>query len=108
MDILLTGDAESNVTSRLSLSRVEVLKVAHHGSADPGLADELRVLRPRFAVIEVGRHNVYGLPKAATVQALLASPGLTLYRTDENRRVVLETDGRGIAIRTQRGIGSSV
>ena len=64
VDILLTADAESDVTSRLPLRPVEVLKVAHHGSADPGLAAELRVLRPRFAMIEVGRQNVYGPPEA--------------------------------------------
>ena len=35
-DVLLTADAESPVTSRLRLGPVEVLKVAHHGSEDPG------------------------------------------------------------------------
>jgi competence protein ComEC len=85
---------------------VEVLKVAHHGSSDEGLADELRILKPRIAVIEVGRHNVYGLPKPGTLDALLRVPGLTLYRTDENRRVVLETDGRAISVRPLRGVGS--
>ena len=42
IDLLLTGDSESAVTRSLPLRRVEVLKVAHHGSSDPGLADELR------------------------------------------------------------------
>ena len=106
VDILFTADAESDVTSRLPLSRVEVLKVAHHGSADAGLAGELRVLRPRFAMIEVGRQNVYGLPNADTLHTLLASPGLKLFRTDENRRVVLESDGRDISVRVQRAVGS--
>ena len=105
-DILLTADAESNVTSRLPLSAVEVLKVAHHGSADPGLADELRTLRPRIAVIEVGKHNDYGHPRAETLATLLAFPGLTLYRTDENGRVTLESDGRTISVHAQRGVGS--
>ena len=35
--MLLTADAESNVTLPLDLGPVDVLKVAHHGSADPGL-----------------------------------------------------------------------
>ena len=106
LDILFTADAESDVTSRLPLSRVDVLKVAHHGSADPGLAAELRVLRPRFAVIEAGRDNLYGLPKPETLRTLLSVPGLTLFRTDENGRVVLESDGRKISVRRQRGVGS--
>ena len=38
LDFLLPADAESNVTLGLALPRVEILKVAHHGSADEGLA----------------------------------------------------------------------
>ena len=105
-DILLTADAESNVTAPLPLRAVEVLKVAHHGSTDPGLADELRVLRPRIAVIEVGKHNLYGFPRPDTLATLDALPGLTLYRTDENGRVVLESDGRAISVHAEHGVGS--
>ena len=105
-DILLTADAESNITSRLPLTAVEVLKVAHHGSVDSGLADELRVLRPRIAVIEVGVRNDYGHPRAETLATLRAFPGLSLYRTDENGRVTLESDGRTITVHAQRGVGS--
>ena len=53
--MLLTADAESNVTQPLDLEPVDVLKVAHHGSADPGLPALLERLRPRLAAIEVGR-----------------------------------------------------
>ena len=35
--MLLSADAESNITGALALEPVDVLKVAHHGSADPGL-----------------------------------------------------------------------
>jgi len=105
-DVLLTADAESNVTSALQLPPVEILKVAHHGSADPGLPDLLRHLRPRVAVIEVGAHNDYGHPRAETLAALAASPGLRLYRTDRNGRVVIESDGRSFSVRTGRGVGS--
>jgi len=102
MDVLLTADAESDVVARLPLRPVEVLKVAHHGSEDPGLADELRLLRPRVAVISVGRRNDYGHPRAETLAALEASPALDLYRTDERGRVVLESDGRTLSVRTER------
>jgi len=36
---LLTGDAESPVLEGLPLTRVDLLKVSHHGSADPGGGD---------------------------------------------------------------------
>ncbi len=100
-DLLLTGDAESTVTQRLPLRRVELLKVAHHGSADPGLAEALRVLRPRVALISVGRGNDYGHPRAETLALLRAAPGLALYRTDEDGSVVVESDGRELTVRTR-------
>jgi len=99
-DVLLTADAESDVTARLPLREVEVLKVAHHGSADPGLDDELRVLRPRIAVISCGRNNDYGHPRAETLAALAALPGIAVYRTDTDGRVVVESDGRILRVRT--------
>ena len=36
-DVFLSADAESDVTARLPLRAVEIMKVAHHGSEDPGL-----------------------------------------------------------------------
>jgi competence protein ComEC len=86
----------------LPLRQVEVLKVAHHGSADPGLAEELRVLRPSVAVISVGANNDYGHPRAETLAALRERSGLAVYRTDESGRVVLESEGRSVTIRTDR------
>ena len=62
-----TADAESDVLGGLDLGPVDVLKVSHHGSADPGLPALLERLRPRLAAIEVGRRNTYGHPAAATV-----------------------------------------
>ena len=102
VDALLTADAETDVTARLLSRRIEILKVAHHGSADPGLADELRELRPAVAVISCGRNNEYGHPTPSTLAALRDSPGLSLYRTDEDGRVVLESDGRRISVRSKR------
>ena len=90
------------MTARLLAHRIEILKVAHHGSADRGLADELRELRPAVAVISCGRDNEYGHPTPSTLAALRDSPGLSLYRTDEDGRVVLESDGRRISVRSER------
>jgi len=100
-DVLLPADAESDVTLRLRLGAFEVLKVAHHGSVDPGLDELLRVLRPKVAVISAGRNNDYGHPRPETLAALATVPGLALYRTDTHRRVVVESDGRRIRVRTE-------
>jgi len=97
-DALLTADAETEVTARLLSRRVEILKVAHHGSEDPGLAAELRELRPSIAVISCGDDNDYGHPRPETLAALGTVPGLRLLRTDLHGRVVVESDGRELSV----------
>ncbi len=74
-DVYLSADAESDVTSRLPLPDVEIMKVAHHGSEDPGLADELGTLRPEVAVISCGRHNEYGHPTPRDARRTRELPG---------------------------------
>jgi competence protein ComEC len=101
-DVFLSGDAESDVTARLPLRGIDIMKVAHHGSEDSGLASELETLHPRIAVISCGRDNDYGHPRPKTLAALAAAPGLAVYRTDEDGRVVVESDGRDLRVRTQR------
>jgi competence protein ComEC len=89
---LLTADAETDVTAPLQPSPVDVLKVAHHGSADPGLPALLARLHPRIAAIEVGRHNTYGHPAPSTLAALQhAVP--TIVRTDRDGTVRLHALG---------------
>jgi competence protein ComEC len=101
IDMLLTADAETNVTGRLRLPAVEILKVAHHGSADDGLPALLDRLRPRVAVISVGRGNDYGHPTPSTLAALAATEGLAVFRTDLDGSVVVESDGERISVRTE-------
>lgn len=100
IDALLTADAESDITGRLALPRVEILKVAHHGSSDDGLPALLERLRPRVAVISVGAGNDYGHPTPSTLAALADAPSLRLFRTDRDGTVSVESDGRGIGVRT--------
>jgi competence protein ComEC len=102
VDILLTADAETNVTLPLRPPPVEILKVAHHGSADPGLSALLALVRPEVAVISVGAANDYGHPAPSTIAALARTPGLELHRTDEDGRVTIESDGVRYAVREER------
>ena len=76
---LLTGDAEAPVERRLLerglLSRVDVLKVGHHGSESSTLPEALAVLQPAVALISCGADNEYGHPHAVTLEHLAALPG---------------------------------
>jgi competence protein ComEC len=90
--VLLTADAESDVLAGLDLGEpTEVLKVAHHGSADPGLPALLQRLRPAVAGIEVGAHNTYGHPAPSTLAALRGLPRVV--RTDRDGTVRLDRLG---------------
>jgi competence protein ComEC len=102
VDVLLTADAESPVTNRLAIPPVEILKVAHHGSADRGLQTLVERLQPRVAVISVGAHNDYGHPTPSTLAVLEHAEHLDLYRTDVDGTVIVESDGSSIQVRSDR------
>jgi competence protein ComEC len=102
VDVLLPADAESPVTLPLDPPPVEILKVAHHGSADDGLGELLARTRPRVAVVSTGLGNDYGHPAPSTVGVLERAPGLELFRTDLDGPVVVESDGRRLWVRSER------
>ncbi|MFC7989125.1 ComEC/Rec2 family competence protein [Streptomyces pilosus] len=96
--LLLLGDLEPPAQRALagsaaarSLAGVDVLKVAHHGSAhqDPGL---LRLADPRLALISTGRDNTYGHPAPGTVAALRAR-GARVLRTDRDGALAVTGGG---------------
>ncbi|HEX3173137.1 MAG TPA: ComEC/Rec2 family competence protein [Solirubrobacterales bacterium] len=97
--MLLTADAEAEATP-LDPGPLDVLKVAHHGSDDAGLAALLDRTRPRLAVISVGAGNPFGHPTAGTL-ATLAAHGVPILRTDRGGTVVLDVQGR--TVRVSRG-----
>ncbi|WP_329165836.1 ComEC/Rec2 family competence protein [Streptomyces sp. NBC_01267] len=100
LTLLLPGDLEPPAQEALlraypALPPVDVLKVAHHGSAyqDPGL---LRAVHPRLALISCGQDNPYGHPAPRTVAALRAG-GATVLRTDTDGSIAVT--GTGPALR---------
>jgi competence protein ComEC len=97
--MLLTADAESDVLAALDLHRVDVLKVSHHGSADPGLAGVLSRVRPALAVIEVGAHNPYGHPARSTLR-VLAGARVPVLRTDRDGTIRLDVAGATMRVRS--------
>ncbi len=98
LTILLLGDLEPPAQRGLfaahpELGGVDVLKVAHHGSAyqDPPL---IHRLAPRLALISCGADNPYGHPAPRTIAALRAQ-GARVLRTDTDGAIaILGTEAR--------------
>lgn len=93
---LLTGDleraAERAITERHTGLRSCLLKVAHHGSRWATQQTLLESVRPRWAVISVGRNNPFGHPSPEVVARLLRHGVLPLLTTDRGA-VTFATDG---------------
>ncbi|WP_258044819.1 ComEC/Rec2 family competence protein [Streptomyces sp. SM11] len=105
LTLLLLGDLEPLAQRELLRGReasgpVDVLKVAHHGSAfqDAGL---LHSVRPRLALISCGADNPYGHPSARTVGALRAA-GARVLRTDTDGPIAVTGAGKEL-----RAVGRS-
>ncbi|MFB7913356.1 ComEC/Rec2 family competence protein [Streptomyces sp. NPDC056061] len=96
LTLLLLGDLEPPAQQGLlrrypALPPVDVLKVAHHGSAhqDPAL---LRSVRPGLALVSAGKDNPYGHPAPRTLDALGAG-GARVLRTDKDGAIAVAGTG---------------
>jgi competence protein ComEC len=85
--LLFTADVEAEALMRMTrdapAAQAELVKVPHHGAASSLQREWLEGVKPRYAVISVGRHNPYGHPASGVLQAY-ADRGIAVYRTDRD------------------------
>lgn len=74
--------------------RADVLKVAHHGSKTSTTELFLRTVKPRAAIISVGRYNRYGHPSPEVLMRLRQQRAI-IWRTDENGAIRYVYDENG-------------
>jgi competence protein ComEC len=101
---LLTGDTEEGVDPVLGgrgLPRVDLLKVAHHGSRTATSGPFLDAVRPAFAFVSVGAGNDYGHPSTSTL-ARISARHARILRTDEAGTIVATFDGRAWTVAAGR------
>jgi beta-lactamase superfamily II metal-dependent hydrolase len=84
--VLLTGDAgmpaEEEILSRIGTpTRVDVLKVGHHGSRTSSGPDFVSAFAPRAALLSCGRRNRFHHPSPETLSTL-SRLGVPVFRTD--------------------------
>ena len=99
--MLFTGDIEE-VTENEIIEKYEesnklqtdVLKVAHHGSKTSTTPNFLELVKPKIALIGVGKNNTFGHPNEAVIKRL-QDIGAKIYRTDQMGEIILRVNGRG-------------
>ncbi len=94
---LLTGDIDASVENQLLArglpSKIDVLKVAHHGSRSSTSEAFLASTRPTLAIVSAGWANPFGHPHPSVTARLAAAKSLVL-RTDELGQIRILSDGR--------------
>jgi ComEC/Rec2-related protein len=103
--VLALGDLETDAQRSLAAAvdaaePVDVVKVAHHGSTKQHPALYAKV-RPRVALIGVGRGNDYGHPTSSTL-GMLEALGVRILRTDEQGDVAVIGPASRLAALTAR------
>ncbi len=111
-DALLTGDLSptsaldvESAFSSLSLSSklsVEYIKIPHHGSKNGLTQDLLELIKPKVAVISVGK-NAYGHPHKEILD-MLSAFSIKVFRTDQMGDVVFASDGKRFWVKNGGGL----
>ena len=86
--LLFTGDigksSEESILNYFDIGKVDILKVAHHGSKNSSLKAFIENVSPDYAIISCGKNNHYGHPSPETIETL-----------KENGCIIFETSKTG-------------
>lgn len=97
--MLFTGDIEKDAEKELVKEygkklKVDILKVAHHGSKTSSIEEFLKLAMPETALIGVGQRNTFGHPNEGVLQRL-KEINAKIYRTDLNGEITVTVDKKG-------------
>ena len=76
--MLFTGDIEEIAEQQIlreyrncaQIFNSTILKVAHHGSKTSSTQEFLEIVKPKFAIIGVGKNNLFGHPNQEVIKRL--------------------------------------
>ena len=88
---MFMGDAgiekEKDILDKYNLSKIDVLKVGHHGSKTSSNKEFINEINPKYSVISVGKNNRYGHPNKEVLDNLDNSK---IYRTDQDGSIMFK------------------
>jgi len=103
VSFVFTGDigreVERNIRGNFEPAPIRILKVPHHGSGTSSSVEFLQALHPNIASISAGRGHPFGLAVRA-VLARYAAIGTTVFRTDQDGAVMVDTDGTTVHVQS--------
>jgi competence protein ComEC len=106
VSVVFTGDigreVERDIAGSFESVPIRILKVPHHGSGTSSSMEFLRMLRPTVAVISAGRGNPFGHP-VPSVLARYGEAGASIFRTDLDGAITVETDGKTVRVQSFTG-----
>lgn len=98
---LFMGDAgvevEEDLIQKYNLNDIDVLKVGHHGSNTSSSKIFINNIKPKYAIISVGKNNRYGHPKSSVLDTLSNSK---IYRTDLDGSIMFKINNNKLKIET--------
>ena len=96
---LFTGDATSKIEEIIINEDidVDVLKVAHHGSPYSTTPKFISKVKPKYAIIPVGKENNFGHPSQNIINRIKLYTD-KIYCTDELGTIVFNSDGKNIEV----------
>lgn len=97
--MLFTGDIEKLAEQQILKTekaeiRADILKVAHHGSKTSSIPEFIKAVRPKIALIGVGKNNTFGHPNQQTIKNL-ENIKCWIYRTDLQGEIIIKIDQKG-------------
>ena len=97
--MLFTGDIEKLAEQQILKTekaeiRADILKVAHHGSKTSSIPEFIKAVRPKIALIGVGKNNTFGHPNQQTIKNL-ENIRCRIYRTDLQGEIIIKIDQKG-------------
>ncbi len=97
--MLFTGDIEKLAEQQILKAekaeiRADILKVAHHGSKTSSIPEFIKAVRPKIALIGVGKNNTFGHPNQQTIKNL-ENIKCRIYRTDLQGEIIIKIDQKG-------------
>ena len=98
---MFMGDAgvekEKDILEKYNLSNIDVLKVGHHGSKTSSSKEFIDEIKPKYAIISVGKNNRYGHPNKEVLNNLDNSK---IYRTDQDGSIMFKIKNNKLKIET--------